>query len=198
MIGKQHVIVRNNRAQFEFTLNRNITIVKGNSGTGKTTLYRMIADHMRDPAGSGVHITSDKPCLALDSMNWKENLSHMEDSIVFIDEGFKPMRSQEFAKAVKHSSCYFVFFTRENLETLPYSIQEIYEITMLGRNKIKHVLVPLYKLDEHYGLVSGADSSTDYEILVTEDSGSGYLFFCGYLKQSTVECCSAKANSGIN
>ena len=47
MIGKHHVKVRNREAVFEFDLYRNITIVRGNSGTGKTTLFEMIADHTR-------------------------------------------------------------------------------------------------------------------------------------------------------
>ena len=38
MKGKQHIIVSNRDAKFKFDLNRNITIVRGNSGTGKTTL----------------------------------------------------------------------------------------------------------------------------------------------------------------
>ena len=41
MTGIQHVRVSNRDADFKFDLYRNITIVRGKSGTGKTTLYDM-------------------------------------------------------------------------------------------------------------------------------------------------------------
>ena len=47
MNGIQHIKVSNRAAQYEFDLYRNITVVRGNSGTGKTTLYNMIAEHTR-------------------------------------------------------------------------------------------------------------------------------------------------------
>ena len=44
MKGTYHIEVKNRDASFKFELYRNITIVRGNSGTGKTTLFDMIAD----------------------------------------------------------------------------------------------------------------------------------------------------------
>lgn len=56
MKGTQHVEVSNRNAKFRFDLHRNITIVRGDSGTGKTTLYNMIADYTRLQAESGVNL----------------------------------------------------------------------------------------------------------------------------------------------
>ena len=57
MKGTQHVEVSNRNAKFRFDLHRNITIVRGDSGTGKTTLYNMIADYTRLQAESGVNLS---------------------------------------------------------------------------------------------------------------------------------------------
>ena len=38
MKGLHKVIVQNNRLHYEFDIKRNITIIQGNSATGKTTL----------------------------------------------------------------------------------------------------------------------------------------------------------------
>lgn len=43
MRGQYHVIVQNKRLRYEFDIKRNITIIRGDSATGKTTLYSMIA-----------------------------------------------------------------------------------------------------------------------------------------------------------
>ena len=48
MIGPISVTVKNTRNTYAFTLKRNITILSGNSGTGKTTLYNMIAEYNQD------------------------------------------------------------------------------------------------------------------------------------------------------
>lgn len=45
MKGSVTVIVRNAKTKYEFTIKRNITVIKGNSATGKTTLIDMIREH---------------------------------------------------------------------------------------------------------------------------------------------------------
>lgn len=57
MTGTHHVEVKNRDAVFKFDLHRNITIVRGDSGTGKKTLYDMIADYTRLHKASGVNIS---------------------------------------------------------------------------------------------------------------------------------------------
>ena len=42
MKGKHKIVVKNNRLHYEFEIKRNITIIKGDSATGKTTLINMI------------------------------------------------------------------------------------------------------------------------------------------------------------
>ena len=133
MIGTKHIEVSNRDAKFKFDLHRNITVVQGDSGTGKTTLFEMIADYTRLGADSGVNIKSEKTCAALVDTDWKNQLSNLSDSIVFIDEGFKEIKSKEFAFAVKNSDNYYVIFNRESLHELPYSVEEIYEIKASGK-----------------------------------------------------------------
>ena len=46
-------ISRRRGTKYTFTIKRNITIVRGDSGTGKTTLFDMVADYMRTGEQSG-------------------------------------------------------------------------------------------------------------------------------------------------
>ena len=137
MTGIQHVRVSNRDADFKFDLYRNITIVRGKSGTGKTTLYDMIADYTRLKEESGVNISSPKACVALVDTDWKHQLNGISDSIVFVDEGAAYIKTPEFAKAVKNSDNYYVIFSRESLHDLPYSVEEIYEIKASGAVQIR-------------------------------------------------------------
>ena len=133
MKGTQHVEVSNRNAKFRFDLHRNITIVRGDSGTGKTTLYNMIADYTRLQAESGVNLSSTKPCVALMDMDWKNQLDGISNSIVFIDEGATYISSEKFAEAIKNSDNYYVIFNREGLHQLSYSVEEIYQIKTSGK-----------------------------------------------------------------
>lgn len=135
MIGTVRVSVKNSRNSYIFTLKRNITVLSGDSGTGKTTLYNMIADYNLDGKESGVSISCDKPVIALGRRKWAEDLSEIQNSIVVIDEDNQYIRSKEFAKAVQNSSNYYLLITRNYLHNLPYSVEEIYEIT--GNKKKK-------------------------------------------------------------
>ena len=118
-------VSRKRGTKYGFTIKRNITIIRGNSGSGKTTLYEMIADHMRYGDQSGVTIQCDHPCVALTDADWRTQLAAFTNSIVFIDEGLKDIRTHDFAASVRKSSNYFVIITRADLPSLPYSVNEI-------------------------------------------------------------------------
>lgn len=198
MKGFQTVHIENSKAVYDLVLHRNITVVRGKSGSGKTTLYEMVEDFARRGDKSGIHISSSRPCRAILSPDWENALKKIHDSIIFIDEGSEYICSKAFGKALQHNSNYFVLFTRENLYELPYSINEIYEIGMVGRSKKKHCLKPYYRLDDYYSLENHwSTDRRDIEILITEDSHSGYDFFCNCFESDRVKCQSCGSKTQI-
>lgn len=65
MKGKYSVFVQNNRLRYEFTISRNITIIRGDSATGKTTLLDLLNAYDRDGESSGVLVKCDVPCVVI-------------------------------------------------------------------------------------------------------------------------------------
>ena len=124
MRGKHRVIVQNNRLHYEFEIKRNITIIRGDSATGKTTLINMLRQAENLGNSSGIEVSCDVPCRILEGSNWKLILEHTENSIFFIDEENVFVHTVEFASCVKDSGNYFVLITRENLYGLPYSVEK--------------------------------------------------------------------------
>ena len=53
MIGKYELEVYNNKAHYFLEIKRNITILQGNSATGKTELIRLIQEHEENGVSSG-------------------------------------------------------------------------------------------------------------------------------------------------
>lgn len=196
MRGTHHIEIKNRDASFKFDLNRNLTIVRGNSGTGKTTLFEMVADYTRLKEASGVNISCDKSCVALIDTDWKNQLNSIFDSIVFIDEGAKYLKTKEFAESVKNSDNYYVIFNRESLQNLPYSVDEIYEIKASGKY---HRFTKMFKSTKkghiyHNGKNYG---KLKYSAVLTEDSHSGFQFFKHYFDGSNIECFSSGSNSAV-
>ena len=60
MKGSYAITVSNAKLRYDFTIRRNITIIKGNSATGKTTLVEMIREYYESGEDSGIHLKCEK------------------------------------------------------------------------------------------------------------------------------------------
>ena len=188
MIGKHEVIVKNRRLNYKFTVYRNITILRGDSATGKTTLIEMIEQYVREGADSGVEVLCDKNCTVLPNMNWEMNLDTIRDSIVFIDEGAAYVRSRDFAEAIRKTDNYYVIATRDSLFELPYSVKEIYGIRNKSGNKYQGTK-RLYS--EFYPLYDERMALKKPDTIIIEDSNSAYQFFDAICQKEGIQCKSA-------
>ena len=65
MKGSYEIVVRNRRVQYKFTVRRSVTVLCGDSATGKTTLIGTIADYQRTGEQSGITLQSEKRCAVL-------------------------------------------------------------------------------------------------------------------------------------
>ena len=147
MKGKHRIIISTKRLKYDFELRRNLTIIRGDSATGKTTLVEMIQDYINNPSGTPVDLYCDKNCYVLEGALWKEQLSGISDGIVFIDEGNWFIKSVEFASLIQQTDNYYVIISRESLSTLPYSVEEIYGIRTSGKyGSSKQVYHEFYRI----------------------------------------------------
>lgn len=194
MKGKHRVIVSTKRLKYDFELRRNLTIIRGDSSTGKTTLIDMIREFVNNPSGTPVNLTCDKTCHVLEGALWKEQLSGISDSIVFIDEGNEFIKTVEFAEEIQKTDNYYVIATREALPTLPYSVEEIYGIRTSGKyGTLKQSYHEFYRL---YG-TDTYEKNVKPDIIITEDSNSGYQFFNQVCKENDLDCESMNGKSNV-
>jgi len=194
MKGSHRIIVESRKVKYDFIIKRNITILTGDSGSGKTVLIDLIHDYRRYGADSGVQLSCDRACRTIDSEDWERELKEISDSIIFIDEGNRFLKSKKFAELVQGSDNYFVIATREKLPTLPYSINEIYGFRESGKfHNTRQTYNELYHL---YGEIS-AETTIVPQMIITEDSNSGYQFFSELAKAQKITCISADGKSNI-
>ena len=124
MKGIKRIRISNRVARYDFELRRNITVVRGDSGTGKTTLFNMVADYTRNKEQSGVNISAPCPCVALTDTNWEAQLRDIHESVVFIDEesDHNYLSSKDFARAVQNSDNYYVLIMHDEQPTQPFNV----------------------------------------------------------------------------
>ena len=60
-------------------------------------------------------------------------LASTSSCIVYLDEDVSAAKMPEFARRVRESDNYYVIITREDLPSLPYSVDEIYGIHTSGK-----------------------------------------------------------------
>lgn len=73
MVGKYDIKVYNNRVSYHFVIKRNITIIQGDSGTGKTSLFNLISDYNQSGRGTYQSFTT---CFSSHLFSDTDSLSH--------------------------------------------------------------------------------------------------------------------------
>lgn len=180
MTGEYDIKVVRGNLTYLLHVRRNITIIRGNSATGK----QILADTI-NKIQTGNSATDDEirlsldckaECIEIGDSHWKETIESTENSIIFIDEyNHRWISSEDFARTIKGSQNYFVLITRDQLKQLSYSVTEIYELVE----------------SKHYAHIKGVVNVNQPVIcksrilreiirpsaVITEDSNQGYELY---------------------
>ena len=195
MTGRYEIDIYNNRVHYFLTIKRNFTVLQGNSATGKTELIRLVQEHEANGNSSGITLICEAKCTVLTTVDWEIRLQSLNGNIIFIDDTAAFLKTKRFAELTKGSDNYFVLVTRDDLNMLPYSVDEIYGLrNVTGSQKYK-----TYKrvYNEMYRLYNfDISTSVKPQKVITEDSNSGYEFF-KEVYSGNAECVSACGKGNV-
>lgn len=175
MRGIYDIEIYNATVHYFLTVRRNITIIQGNSASGKSELVRLLGEYNRSRESSGITLKCDVPCTVVESDDWESRIRAMHGRIIFIDEGNSFVKTREFARTVEGSDNYFVIIDRDDLHELPYSINEIYGLREADPSKYKQAEQVYNEIYQLY--TSVLENTFQADSVITEDSQSGYQFF---------------------
>ena len=185
MIGKYRITVEDKKVKYDFIVERKYTILCGDSASGKTTLYNMIADpkynkidvfSVDSPGLSSVDIIAiPKGKKAYTALLKNPDL---DKAIYILDETVEDYCTEDFIKLMEEVDSYFIIISRKQIK---YSI--------VSKNGIKKDVHLSYSVNEVYELESNIYNAkyinkfSNYyknkiigntpDIVLTEDSGSG-------------------------
>lgn len=196
MKGSVRVVVSTKKLRYELNLRRNITILQGDSASGKTTLIQIISDYQSGRTGPGTEIVCDRKCIVLagDAESAIMRLESLTEAVVFVDEQERFLYSKAFSEAVLASGCYFVFVTRDGLNMLPYSVNEIYYLKNSGYyQNTRQVYNSMYQVYPEAEMNKKIEPS----LILAGDSNAGYEMYEAIGQDIKVPCDSAGGKSNI-
>lgn len=187
MKGKYNIHLTNGKYKYDFDIERKVTIIRGESGTGKTTFIRLLTDYDNYGEDSGVELKCKVPCIPM-MKDWVGCMRANENSIIFIDENHKFIYTEDFARELKKSNNYFVLISRKDFGNLSYSTESIYRFVVNKNEKI---------LCNNIELIPNTTASILKKDIVVEDASSGYSFYEYLADMYGNKCYTADNNSNI-
>ncbi len=196
MKGSIRITVSTKRLRYEVNLRRNITVIQGDSASGKTSLIQILSDYLAGRTGPGTEVICDRDCAVLsgDGETAILRLRRLTDTVVFVDEQERFLYSRAFAEAVLDSNCYFVFITRDGLHMLPYSVNEIYYLKNSGYyQNTRQVYNSMHQVYPE----RRTDEKIRPSVVLTEDSNAGYEMYDVICREADVSCDPAGGKSNV-
>lgn len=187
MKGTYTFKIEDDYISYEFVLERQITILKGDSGTGKSSFVRMC--EAVSTGNKAIRCNYPDNIIVLRQARTRDALNAyktVRGCIFVCDENSAALfRSKRFAEFVKYSDNYFIIISRSGyLGMLSYSVNDIYILDLQNNGR-------LHKLESRY---QNTPQNLVPDLVITEDSSSGYQFFSNSLNCDVI---SANGKSNI-
>ena len=132
MKGSFSLEIEARKVVYRLDMERKVTVIKGNSGTGKSSLIRLLSDYVELGKDSGVRIRKSseyKIKILGNRTNWMYELENISNCIVFADEDVRCLYEKAFQRIFQTADCYIVIISRSGMfQQLPYAIRSIYEL----------------------------------------------------------------------
>lgn len=174
--------VKTKRLCYEITFHGKYSIIRGDSGIGKTTLSRLLL--RAELQKQAVRVECNLQVVTISATADEDVLQKHSNTVFVIDENCLLLRQSNIARILKESNNYFIIITRKQLGYLPISVDSFYSLLTVGdvtRN------VPMYPRFNH-------DYFGEVDLIITEDSCSSYYYFKRYF---TIPVTSSGAKSKV-
>lgn len=201
MKGKYSIKLKNKKMQYSLEISRQVSIIRGDSSTGKSSFVAMLKQHISEVNKGTFPTTILETNISLKNIHIMSGddehiLSKIEEyskSIIILDEDCDYFfNKKSFGSYVKNSDNYFVIVSRRKLAHVPYSIDSVFcfENSVKAMNGIVYTSSIIKKVfSNDYIKVN------DCSVIITEDVGLGCEVYRKVCPNAKVV--SAKGNSAI-
>ena len=169
--------IKSRYINYEIEFNRKVTIIQGDSGTGKTKIVEIFRRFVESKAASVSTSNGVKVEVFFPNIRWETIINSSENRLFIIDEECKWITSKRFTELVHRSNNYFIIISRDPLKGLNYSYKEIYEMKKSGK---------FNKTVRKYDSYINTNLDKRCEVVLVEDSNSGLEFYKSHIQRDIV------------
>lgn len=160
---------------YEFKSIYKVNIIGGESGTGKTRMFRCL--EMALVNQDGWSVTSKKKIVLINNIiNIEEQLENTKETIFICDEDVThALLKNNLSGLINKSENYFIFIDRAMEAFIDTNVRALFEIK--NTNQI-YANIQIYEIVQSVNIKSITQQidSKDYEYIVIEDTKSGKIF----------------------
>lgn len=138
MNGEINLTVSTSQTMFQLVFDRNISVIRGDSGTGKSYLCDLLSKANIPDSGVTVSLDRELPIIVMPettidspvALPWYKIIQNSKDTLFFIDENCDCLSGDPYnlSQIIRHTSNYYIIISRQKLADLPYSVHSIYEL----------------------------------------------------------------------
>lgn len=173
------------KVQYKLKSNSRLTIIRGNSGTGKSFFVKCL-DLYKSFTKISIKSNKELRHINLDTIL---DLGVLREDIIYVMDEFDGINDQRISKYINNPKYTFIIITRDTkLPHLIYDIDDIYRIRESGKFNILEKEYNIYQINSN-------KECSKINSIQTEDSGSGLQF---YRKLSAYDVRTSDGNSNIN
>lgn len=129
MHGEQTLTLKTRHLEYRLAFNSKVTVIGGDSGTGKTALCSFLNEFLHEGKNSSYSVESSCPVelLAGDWYTARLQLQHLSNTLLVVDEDANYLESAPFAVMVYRSPCYVVIMSHSMLKNIVNVTKETHE-----------------------------------------------------------------------
>lgn len=161
------VKISTNKVVYDLVLERTISVIRGDSGTGKSYMCELVHILNQDPDTFGLSVESELPTIKVNEQPTEEWCLSNKDSVIFIDEDVKIKGVDKIIRLLRRNGCWVVYISRKNSIRIDLGCATscVYKIESSGKvRSLKKLIEFVVVRNRTY-------------TLCTEDSNSGNQFF---------------------
>lgn len=178
------IIFISKKCEYHIPIRSKVTIIRGDSATGKTKLFNFISNYLRNSMGYTFKSPYQWAPLNLSSVSllspeedWSNLIHIFDEDSLFVVDYLKSSIDKKYKMMEKLLSidAIFIFIVRDPLITIPMSLRNVLQINTLkiNGNRLQHSFTPIVRQN-----LIPLDFSKG-SLIVIEDSKSG----CQFLEQ---------------
>ena len=120
--------VQRGKVVYDLDLRRSVSVIKGNSGSGKSLLVKCVSEYMASGVNSAVTIECERKveCILSEPPDYETYIKEHKDSVIILDKNIQFNGDRKsLLKGLKDAGAWLLLISRKDLECAADSVYHV-------------------------------------------------------------------------